>query len=133
MTAIAAKGRLDGLHVLILEDEFFIADDIDRAVTLSGADVIGPFSDCQTALKRIEDGAIDLAVLDINVEGEQTFEVADALMSRAVPFLFATGYDGSIIPKRHLGAPRWQKPFDPQALAAALVSLAVRLPAAHKE
>ncbi|MGN6551872.1 MAG: response regulator [Pararhizobium sp.] len=123
MTAAATKGRLHGLHVLILEDEFFIADDLDRAVTRSGADVVGPFSDCKKALKHIEHGPIDVAVLDINLAGQQAFEVADALAQRAVPFLFATGYDRSIIPQRHLGVPRWQKPFDSEALAAALLSL----------
>ena len=63
---------------------------------------------------------IDLVVLDINLHGEMVHPVADALQERGVPFVFATGYDQSVLPERHQDAPRWEKPFDPNALVRAL-------------
>ncbi len=66
---------------------------------------------------------LDLAVLDINLEGEKVFPVADALEARSVPFLFATGYDAGGVPDRFLDVPRWEKPFDPHALVRMLPRL----------
>jgi DNA-binding LytR/AlgR family response regulator len=66
---------------------------------------------------------IDLAVLDINLEDEAVFPIADVLAEQGVPFLFATGYDQGSIPARYQHVPRWEKPFDPQSLAYVLPKL----------
>ena len=87
--------------------------------------MVGPAPDPDEALALLSSNErIDLAVLDINLHGEMVHPVADALAERGVPFVFATGYDHSGVPARHQDAPRWEKPFDPNALVRALPRLA---------
>lgn len=115
---------LSGRRVLVVEDEYFIADDIVRALRRLGAEVVGPFACCEQALDAFaSEGRIDAAVLDINLRGDAVYPVADALRGRGVPFVFATGYDEASVPLRYRDVPRWEKPFDPRALVQALTAL----------
>ena len=66
---------------------------------------------------------MDLGILDINLEGEISFAVADRLAAMGIPFVFATGYGEAIIPQEHRQVPRWEKPFEPEALAQAIASV----------
>lgn len=117
----------DDWRVLVLEDEFFIADDLGTALALHGAVVIGPVPSCAEALALVEAGErIDCAVLDISLNGESSFAVADALLARQVPFVFATGYELRSAPARFQGVGFWEKPYDVSALARHLVSLGRR-------
>jgi DNA-binding NtrC family response regulator len=107
--------------VLVVEDEYFIAADLAREFRLCGMEVIGPIPDREEALKTIsEPRKIDMAVLDINLQGEATFVVADALTLRGIPFVFATGYGESIVPEKYAKVPRWEKPFDCSALVRSI-------------
>jgi CheY-like chemotaxis protein len=82
--------------------------------------VIGPAGSVAKALALLADGRpVDVAVLDVNLRGEMTFELADVMVARGVPFILATGYGVSDIPSRLAQAPLLQKPFDPASLAAA--------------
>ncbi|MBI0535915.1 response regulator [Roseomonas sp. KE2513] len=111
-------------RVLVVEDEFFIADDIAEALRELGAEVIGPVPRLSEALNLIESaGPIDFAVLDVNLGGEACFLVGDALLAQDIPFVFATGYDRSFLPARFRNVPYWEKPFDPRSLAQALREL----------
>jgi CheY-like chemotaxis protein len=112
---------LSGRRVLIVEDEYFVADDLGRALTQLGAEVLGPVATREEAFELLSAGErIDLAVLDINLQGESVFPVADTLLEQGVPFLFATGYDQTAIPAQYQQVLRWEKPFAPEALAQAL-------------
>jgi CheY-like chemotaxis protein len=112
---------LSGRRILVVEDEFFVADDLVQALTRLGAEVLGPVATREEAFDLLSTGErIDLAVLDINLQGESVFPVADTLVEQGVPFLFATGYDQSAIPVQYQQVPRWEKPFAPEALAQAL-------------
>ena len=112
---------LTGRRVLVVEDEYFLADDLSRALTQLGAEVLGPVATREEAFELLASGErIDLAVLDINLQGESVFPVADTLLEQGVPFLFATGYDQTAIPVQYQQVPRWEKPFAPEALAQAL-------------
>jgi CheY-like chemotaxis protein len=84
--------------VLVVEDEYFIADELARSLADLGADVVGPVAGENEALAFLDTEKVDLAVLDINLEGRIGFAVADALSRLAVPFVFATGYDRGTIP-----------------------------------
>ena len=113
---------LSGQRVLVIEDEWFIAEDIRSAIENLGGEVVGPVAECDDALALIaESVSIDLAVIDINLQGQMCFPVADALAARGTPFVFATGYEPSAIPERFLSIRRWEKPFDQDALARSLV------------
>ncbi|ORE90581.1 response regulator [Aurantimonas sp. 22II-16-19i] len=115
------KGLL-GKRVLVVEDEYYIAKDITDALEKLGARVIGPVGTKEEAMERLrETEVVDLAVLDINLHGEAIYSVADELSRRAIPYVFATGYDPTAIPEAYRDRPRWQKPFDPDELAGELV------------
>jgi len=109
--------------VLVVEDEYFIADDMARALQKLGAEVVGPVPTRDKALALVEAGRVNAAVLDINLKGQTVFPVADALRERGVPFVFATGYDETAVPPAYKDVPRWEKPFDPEALAKMLPSV----------
>jgi CheY-like chemotaxis protein len=120
MTATAPVDA--GPRVLLVEDEYFIAEDLRRALEDAGIGVLGPVPTAVEALDLISASArIDAAVLDINLEGDGlVYPVADALQARGVPFVFATGYDGTAIPARFAGTRRFEKPFDPVKVARSL-------------
>ncbi|WP_414472495.1 response regulator [Microvirga sp. M2] len=121
MTDRSDKGALARCRVLVVEDEYFIADDMAKALEKLGAEVVGPVPKPDKALMLLSSGeGIDAAVLDINLRGEEVFPVADALAERGIPFVFATGYDPSSVPVAYADVPRWEKPFNPDALAQAL-------------
>lgn len=121
MTALAGAGSLAARRVLVVEDEYFIADDMAKALAQIGAEVVGPVPTRDQALALLsQEGAFDAAVLDINLRGEVVYPVADALRARGIPFVFATGYDESTVPSVYEDVPRWEKPFDPAQLARAL-------------
>jgi CheY-like chemotaxis protein len=115
---------LTGRRVLIVEDEFFVADDLAQAVAQLGGEIVGPVPTCEEALVLLSMAEqIDIAVLDINLEDEAVFPVADALTRQGVPFLFATGYSQATVPPQYQHVPRWEKPFTPEDLAQALPKL----------
>ncbi len=112
---------LTGRRVLLVEDDYFIAVDLKTGFEEGGAEVLGPVPSVKEALALIASTAqIDAAVLDINLQDELVYPVADALHARGVPFLFATGYDPAAVPPPHGGVTLCQKPIDPQIVARTL-------------
>ena len=125
MSELQGRRTLSGRCVLVVEDEYFVADDIERAIRRLGADVVGPVPTRDEALEILAapPSRIDLAVLDINLRGETVFPVADALVAGGVPFVFATGYEQTSVPGRFEQIPRWEKPVDADALGGAVAPL----------
>lgn len=107
-------------RVLVVEDDYLVAMDIVRALERAGAEVIGPAPAVEAALDALEQTAPDGAILDINLGGEMAFPVADALLARGVPFVFATGYDAQVIPSRFINVKRCEKPMASEQICAAL-------------
>lgn len=103
-------GRLAGKRILVVEDEYYIAADLRQALGQEGAVVIGPAA-CLEDGVALAGEALDAALLDVNLHGEYSFAVAEALDGRGVPYMFLTGYDSSAIPERYDAAPRLIKPF----------------------
>jgi ActR/RegA family two-component response regulator len=104
-----------------VEDDYIVASDLARALEERGAEVIGPAASIGTALKLVrEQGALNGAVLDVDLRGQPVYPVADALRVAGVPFVFTTGYDEWIIPDIYAAVPRLEKPVDTRALARAL-------------
>jgi CheY-like chemotaxis protein len=121
VTSLAGTPTLSHRRVLVVEDEYFLADEMARALQTLGAEVVGPVPTRDKALTLLSsDARIDVAVLDINLRGESVFAVADALTERGVPFVFATGYEPTAVPSAYRAVPRWEKPFDAHDLARAL-------------
>jgi DNA-binding response OmpR family regulator len=117
--------KLTGRRVLVVEDEFFLAADLEDTLTRAGADVVGPIPDLQAALAQVQMDAIDLAVLDVNLRGdEKAYPIADALSERGVPFLFASAYAPSDLPGRHRNVRYLEKPLNMAGVVKALGELA---------
>jgi DNA-binding response OmpR family regulator len=123
---MSGAGRLAGKTVLIVEDEYFLADDASRLLAGEGAKVLGPFRDEQRGLEALAVAAPDCAILDINLGRGPAFELADALSGRGVKLLFATGYDREVIPARFADAVRLEKPISAEALLAEVCRLCGR-------
>lgn len=110
-------------RVLVVEDEYMLADTMERGLRKAGATVLGPVPSVAQALALLAaEPDIDAAVLDINLDGERVFPVADALAARGVPFLFTTGYDASDLPAAYAGVTRCGKPVDVAAVVRALAA-----------
>ena len=123
MASTAERRVLADRRVLIVEDEYFLADDMAKAVQKLGAQVVGPVPTPDKALALLADKPVDAAILDINLKGQMVYPVADALSEQGVPFGFATGYDAAAVPETYKDVPRWEKPFRPDDLAKALPAL----------
>jgi CheY-like chemotaxis protein len=121
---VTEEADMFGRVFLVVEDEYLVAVDILDVLGEAGADVIGPVSSLEGALKLVDEAEhIDAAVLDIHLRGAEVYPVADALSVRNVPFAFLTAYDRRDLPERFQGAPFLQKPADPDVLLRLLASL----------
>jgi CheY-like chemotaxis protein len=117
---MAQAGRsLNGVRILVVEDNFLAAEVVRDMLESSGCAVVGPVGRIADALRLAESEALDVAILDINLNGERCFPIACALRQRGVPFVFLTGYDDeSIIPIELRPTRRLGKPvFGPQLMA----------------
>ncbi|MGB6228831.1 MAG: response regulator [Litorimonas sp.] len=107
--------------VLIVEDNFIIAMDVEALVLDLGADTVHLASNCADALSALERADITYAILDFNLEGETSEPVAEALEAAGTPFVFATGYsDSSQLPERFRGLPILRKPYAAEEIRAVL-------------
>lgn len=112
---------LQGRRVLIVEDEYMIADDMALDLKCFGADVIGPVASVEQALTCLNQHQnVDGAVVDVNLGGEMAYAVADELAKRGVPFVFATGYERGTIPQRYGHITLCEKPVEAASIARAL-------------
>lgn len=112
---------VDGRRVLIVEDDWFSADDLRIEFERAGMEVVGPVNRVEEALRLLATtGRLDGAVLDINLGGDLVYPVAEALRAAEVPFVFATGYDAGVIPPVYAGVVRCEKPTNPAKVRQAL-------------
>lgn len=114
--------RLDGCRLLVVEDEYIVASDLAFCLGGFGAQVVGPVGTVRHALEILvkQGERLDGAVLDLNLNGEPAYPVADALIARGIPFVFATGYDDLVIAPAYAAIPRCAKPVDKSRLAELL-------------
>lgn len=110
--------------VLLVEDEFILAEYMAGILSDSGYHVVGPFLRLKLARKAAELEPLDAAVLDINLAGELVYPVADALADRGIPYAFVTAYDNAAMaPERHRTVRTLYKPCDPDLLGRLVDSL----------
>jgi CheY-like chemotaxis protein len=100
--------QLAGKRILIAEDEVLIAMGIADKVTDRGGKVIGPVASVERALELIASEVIDGAILNVNLQDSDSYPIADALIRRHIPFVFATGY--SELPPRFAHVRHFKKP-----------------------
>lgn len=104
---------LDGLRVLVVEDETLVAMLLEDMLADHGCVVAGVAGRIAQALEMVADDALSIgaAILDVNLAGQPSFPIAEALAAKGVPFVFATGYGAGGLPEEWRTRPTLQKPF----------------------
>jgi len=111
-------------RILIVEDEYLIAQDLADDVRLLGFDVVGPVGTLDDALDLVDaEPDIDAAFLDVNLNGERVYAVADKLIERQVSMVLMTGYDESTIPSCYASIDSFTKPVTHAMLSDAIAAL----------
>jgi DNA-binding LytR/AlgR family response regulator len=112
---------LAGLRVLIVEDDFLLAMELESLMAVGGCTALGPASSVRQALALIDGEQLDIALLDVNLKGERATPVAAALQERGVPYVLITGYSEAQLSEPELRrAPRLDKPVNCRALTRAV-------------
>jgi CheY-like chemotaxis protein len=114
---------LHGKRILVVEDEFLLAMHLEQRLTDLGCEVVVNRGGVKGALQRLQKAHFDAAVLDINLGDERADLIADVLASRAIPFIFGTGYDRARLAPRHATRPYLKKPYRDKDLKDAMVKL----------
>jgi DNA-binding NtrC family response regulator len=112
-----------GRRVFLVEDEMFVAWLLGDMLADLGCAVVGPASSVNQALAMIDAEAIDAAVLDVNLNGQMSYPIADALAARGVPFVLSTGYDKDTLRDDYRTFPALQKPIQRSELSDTLAKL----------
>ncbi|WJH38539.1 response regulator (plasmid) [Aliirhizobium terrae] len=120
--------RLNGHHILVIEDDYLISASIVDELIERGATVVA-VSNQRDALKELSNWHFTAAVVDINLGHGPDFTSATKLQRERIPFVFITGYDLDMLASAFENVPALRKPHDTDQLAEALLS-AINLAAA---
>ncbi len=121
---IEDKTPLQGVRVLVLEDEMMITMMMEDMLADLGCEVVGPASNVADALALVDREEIGLGLLDLNLSlGETGYPVADALAARGVPFAFVTGYGADALREPHRDRATLAKPFRLETLEQMVLQL----------
>lgn len=99
---------MKGMRILVVEDEYLLAQELAGHFRSVGAEVLGPVGSLASAAELME--FADAAILDINLDGEDVYPLADALQDKGVPFVFFSGLDAFVLPERFQHTPSLSKP-----------------------
>jgi CheY-like chemotaxis protein len=113
-----------GKRILVVEDELMIRMLLQDMITDLGHTLAGEAGRIDEALTLAEQGEFDIAILDVNLNGQPISPVVEVLLARGLPFVFATGYGQRGVPERYRKTPTLQKPFQSEALAQAIEAVA---------
>ena len=112
------------ISVLIVEDEWLIADDYAATLRDAGYAIVGPYASVKDALAALDTETVDAAILDVELFEERSFPVAERLKEEGIPFAFVTGHrERELLPSLR-GSQILSKPLERRALRAAVVGLA---------
>ncbi len=114
---------LAAARVLVLEDDYYLATDLQIALEGVGAVVVGPFANGRDAQMAVEQAPPDCALLDVNLGAGPSFELPRLLQRLSVPFAFVTGYDRSALPDEFNHVICFQKPLDSRSAVKAAAQL----------
>jgi CheY-like chemotaxis protein len=107
----SSGNHLAGRRVLVVEDESLVSMLLEDALAEIGCELAGLASRFQDAMDKATSLSFDVAVLDVNLNGQQTLPIAEVLIGRGLPFVFATGYGAIGLPESLRTMPVLHKPF----------------------
>lgn len=121
---------LQGLTIMVVEDEFLAALDLKRLIEERDGKVAGPVGRLEQAQQMARSVRLDGAILDVKLDGTDSLSLADELIARDVPIILVTGYDIARLPVRFASTPRLPKPFEEAAFDQLAADLFVGGPSA---
>jgi CheY-like chemotaxis protein len=116
-------GSQNARRVFVVEDEILIGMLLEDMLSDLGYEVAATASRLEEATQLARDADVDAAILDVNLNGQEVFPVAEILTARRIPFVFATGYGERGLPQSYNHRPTLQKPFQQDTLARELAGL----------
>jgi DNA-binding NtrC family response regulator len=111
---------LDGIRVLVVEDEFLVALDLEAMIRDLGGTVVGPVAHLDAARTAMLQEKINCAILDVRLDGHTSLPLADELIASGFPVILASGYGSDQLPSRFADTPKLRKPFSVHELARVL-------------
>lgn len=112
-----------GVRVLVVEDEGAIAFLIEEILEDLGCEIVASVATIARAEEAVRSGAVEIVILDVNLSGETTFDLARDLCRRRIPFVFSTGYGNRGLAPDLQDQVVVTKPFTPFALQQAIKSV----------
>jgi CheY-like chemotaxis protein len=117
---------LRGLKVFVVEDESLVAMQLEDMLLDFGCDLVGIAMRVGRAMEMLATAeTLDLAILDVNIGGDKVYPVAEALRTRGVPIIFATGYGRAGVEPDWQSYEILQKPYTAQEVAEKIVTSAL--------
>jgi CheY-like chemotaxis protein len=121
---MAERTRLEGLRILIAEDNLFAAMELEQTLLAFGCRPVGPVASLDQAMSLALHEDLDGALLDVELQGQLVFAVAEELQRRRIPMIFASGYGADdIFPAAFAHHPRLPKPFGEDDVRRALTAM----------
>jgi len=110
-------------RILVVEDEYLIRMLLEDMLADLGYEIAAAIGTIEEASELAANAQFDLAILDVNLDGEEIYPVADILAERGLPFVFVSGYGESSLAEPYRGRPALQKPFQAEQLKTTLAGL----------
>lgn len=108
------------LRILVVEDLLMLAEILADQLEDCGCRVVGPAAHLKRGIDLAQSEPLDGALLDVNLNGERCFPIAEVLQARSIPFAFLTGYGDAAIDPRFRDVPRLTKPYSSKELSQLL-------------
>ncbi|CAO4180664.1 Blue-light-activated histidine kinase [Methylorubrum populi] len=128
MLDMTSQADLSGHHILVVEDDYYLATDTARALQKVGAQVVGPCPSEEAAREALAEIRPTAALVDINLGAGPSFTLAHLLREGGIPFVFITGYDEGVIPPEFSNVERLQKPVEMRHVITFLADTLLRSP-----
>jgi len=118
------SGDARTVRALVVEDEFLLLALLEELLPDLGVEVAVCARSLDGALAAARDPArFDIALVDVHLGGEQSYDAVEALLQAGVPTLFITGYGSGSLPPRFASVPVLGKPFGRDDLTRAIATL----------
>lgn len=109
-----------GLRILVVEDWWVVAEELRVRLERLSCLVVGPVPNLEKGVRLAETEVLDGAILDVDLNGNRVYPVAEALHRRGIPFIFATGFDSPHVCSHYSSVPQLRKPYSFEELEAAM-------------